>query len=75
MLIASDKKNHKAGETWMLAQRIGPLDVSKVAGLPATRGIGERAPIDGQNRVLINYFEETSDGRLYKGEWYFKFLS
>lgn len=29
-LIGSDKKNHKGAETWMLAQRIGPLDMSKV---------------------------------------------
>ena len=53
----------------MLAQRIGPLDVSKVSGLPVVRGVGERAPIDGQDRVLINYFEATTDGRFYKGEW------
>lgn len=30
MVIGSDKKNHRGAETWMLAQRIGPLDVSKM---------------------------------------------
>ena len=34
--VASDKKNHKGAETWMLAQRIGPLDTSKVEGLSHT---------------------------------------
>jgi hypothetical protein len=42
-ILASDKKNHKGAETWMLAQRIGPLDTTKVEGLSHTSQVLEAA--------------------------------
>ncbi len=45
--VASDKKNHKGAETWMLAQRIGPLDTSKVEGL-SQGGAAENHNINGE---------------------------
>lgn len=72
--VASDKKNHKGAETWMLAQRIGPIDTSKVEGLSHASYAEAAGEMETNNlrvpkRIYYDRFVESSDGRLYKGEW------
>ncbi len=73
----SDKKNHKGAETWMLAQRIGPLDTTKVEGLSYQSQVLEAGgstdmephTLQSPKRIYYDRFVESQDGRIYKGEW------
>jgi hypothetical protein len=55
--IGGDKKNHKEASTWMLTQRIGPLNLENLKF------------DDGVERIYYDKLEELEDGRTYKGEW------
>ena len=52
-----DKDNHRSAETWMLIQRIGPLDLAKLK------------LNDGEERTFYDMFIPDNEGKTYKGEW------
>ena len=52
-----DKDNHRSAETWMLIQRIGPLDLERLK------------LADGEERTFYDVFVPDGEGRTYKGEW------
>jgi len=57
-MAENEKVNHFKMETWMLTQRIGPLNLADLKQK------------DHVIRVYFDKFVESEDGTKYKGEWY-----
>lgn len=57
IIIEQDRANHKESLTWLLTQRIGPMDLEKLI-------IDDDVP-----RIFYDKEFVLDDGRVYKGEW------